>query len=155
MDYATSVPRKSNFSMNLDRVLGESLQHHGIKRNVFHQQNLAAPRTSILRSLTQSVQFLSVHKGCGNGSMIVFTPDGRGKMVNDKNCIEQVQQIMGTTAAFDIVYDRGANVLDGDVNVGVYANDENATDRERLWNQFSCDTQSVLGTSFEPSTAGS
>ena len=22
---------------------------------------------------------LSVHKGCGNGSMIVFTPDGKGK----------------------------------------------------------------------------
>ena len=22
---------------------------------------------------------LSVHKGCGNGAMIVFTPDGRGK----------------------------------------------------------------------------
>ena len=34
---------------------------------------------------------LSVHKGCGNGSMIVFTPDGKGKIVNDKNCIEQVK----------------------------------------------------------------
>ena len=45
----------------------------------------------------------SVHKGCGNGSMIVFTPDGKGKIVNDKNCIEQVKQIMESTPGFDIV----------------------------------------------------
>ena len=38
---------------------------------------------------------LSVHEGCGNGSMIVFTPDGKGKIVNDTKCIEH-----------DIVYDR-------------------------------------------------
>ena len=34
---------------------------------------------------------LSVHNGCGIGSMIVFTPDGKGKIVNDKKCIEQVK----------------------------------------------------------------
>ena len=56
--------------------------------------------------------------------MIVFTPDGRGNIVNDKSCIEQVRQIMGTTQGFDIVYDRGAYVLDLDVNDGVYVNDE-------------------------------
>ena len=39
--------------------------------------------------------------------------------VNDKKCIEQVQQIMGTTPGFDIVYDRGAYVLDVDVNDGM------------------------------------
>ena len=67
---------------------------------------------------------LSVHKGCGNGSMIAFTPDGRVKLVNDKKSIEQVQQIMETTPGFDIVFDRGAYVLDVDVNDGVYVNDE-------------------------------
>ena len=56
--------------------------------------------------------------------MIVFTPYGRGKIINDKRCIEHVQQIMETTPGFDIVYDRGAYVLDVDVNDGVYANDE-------------------------------
>ena len=56
--------------------------------------------------------------------MIVFTPDGRGKIVIDKKCIEQVQQIMGTTPGFDTVLDRGAYVLDVDVNNGVYVNDE-------------------------------
>ena len=69
-------------------------------------------------------EILSVHKGCGNGSMIVFTPDGKGKIVNDKNCIEQVTQIMTSTQGFDIVYDRGACVLDVDVNDGVYVNNE-------------------------------
>ena len=54
---------------------------------------------------------LSVHKGCGSGSMIVFTPDGKCKMVNDKKCIEQVQQIIETTPGFDIVYDRGTYVF--------------------------------------------
>ena len=39
-----------------------------------------------------------------------------GKIVNDKSCIEQVQQIMGTTTGFDIVCDRGAYVLDVDVD---------------------------------------
>ena len=56
--------------------------------------------------------------------MIVFTPDGRGKVVNDKKCIEQVQQIMGTTPGFDIVFHRRAYVLDVCVNNGVYVNDE-------------------------------
>ena len=67
---------------------------------------------------------LSAHNGCGNGSMIVFTPDGRGKIINDTRCIERVQQIMETTPGFDIVYDRGAYVLDVDVNDGVCLNDE-------------------------------
>ena len=33
--YATSVPTEEvNYSTNLESVLGESLQHYGIKRNV-------------------------------------------------------------------------------------------------------------------------
>ena len=56
--------------------------------------------------------------------MIVFTPDGRGKIINDKRCVEHVQQIMGTTPGFDIVDDRGSNEWDVDVNDGVYVNDE-------------------------------
>ena len=67
---------------------------------------------------------LSVHKGCGNGSMIVFTPDGKGKIVNDTNCIEQVKQIMASTTGCDIVYDRRAYVLGVDVNDGVYVNNQ-------------------------------
>ena len=55
--------------------------------------------------------------------MIVSTPDGKGKIVNDTKCIEQVKQIMESTPGFDIVYDRGAYVLDADVNGGVYVND--------------------------------
>ena len=49
---------------------------------------------------------VTVHKGCGSGSMIVFTTDGREKIVNDKKCIEQVQWITESTPGFDIVYDR-------------------------------------------------
>ena len=56
--------------------------------------------------------------------IIVFTPDGKAKIVNDKKCIEQVKQIMESTPGFDIVYDRRAYVLDVDVNDGVYVNDE-------------------------------
>ena len=67
---------------------------------------------------------LSVHKGCGNGAMIVFTPDGKGEIVNDTKCIDQVKQIMASRPGFDIVYDRGAHVLDLDVNDGVHVNDE-------------------------------
>ena len=48
----------------------------------------------------------------------------RVKVVNDKKCIEQVKQIMECTPGFDIVYDRGAHVLDVEVNDGVYVNDE-------------------------------
>ena len=55
--------------------------------------------------------------------MMVFTPDGKGKIVNDTKCIEQVKQIMGSTPGFDIVYDRAAYVLDVDVNDGLHVND--------------------------------
>ena len=56
--------------------------------------------------------------------MIVFAPDGKSQIVNDTKCIEQVKQIMENTPGFDIVYDRGAYVLDVDVNDRVYVNDE-------------------------------
>ena len=56
--------------------------------------------------------------------MIVIAPDGKCKNVNDTKCIQQVKQIMESTPGFDIVCDRGAYVLDVDVNDGVYVNDE-------------------------------
>ena len=43
---------------------------------------------------------LSVHKGCGNGSMIVFNSRWKG---NDTKCIDQVKQIMASTPGLDIV----------------------------------------------------
>ena len=69
---------------------------------------------------------LSVHTGCGNGSMIVFTPGAKGKIVNDTKFIEQVKKSWTAPPGFDIVYDRGAYVLDVDVNDGVNVNDERA-----------------------------
>ena len=127
VDYATSVPtEKVHFCVNLESVLGESLQHYGIKRNVpFTNRTGSTMNVNFLRSLTQKRATLSVHEGCGNGSMIVFTPDGKGNIVNDTKCIiEHVKQIMASTPGFDIVYDRGAYVFDVDVNDGVYLNDE-------------------------------
>ena len=107
--------RKVHYTTNLESVLGESLQHHGIKRNV-PSTNRTGSTMNVKRAM------LSVHQGCGNGSMIVFTPDGN--TVNDTKCIDQVKQIMANTPGFDIVYDRGAYVLDVAVNDGVYVNDE-------------------------------
>ena len=46
--------------------------------------------------------------------------------MKDTKCIDQVKQIMASTPGFDIVYDRGAYVLDVDVNDGVCVNDEKA-----------------------------
>ena len=95
-------------------MLGKSLQHYGIKRNVLftNRASIGSTIKSVNFEVTDTKRaILSVHEGFGNGSMIVFTPDGRGKIVNDKKCIEQVQQIMGTTPGFDIVFDRGAYVL--------------------------------------------
>ena len=43
VDYATSVPtEKVQYSLNLESVLGESLQHYSIKRNVLSPTDLAA-----------------------------------------------------------------------------------------------------------------
>ena len=78
VDYAPSVPtEKVNYSMNLKSVLGESLQHYGIKRNVPFT-NRAGGTMSVNLEVTDTKRaILSVHKDCGNGSMIVFTPDGK------------------------------------------------------------------------------
>ena len=86
----------------LSSVLGKSLQHYGMKRNVpFTNRFGSSMKMSIL-------EVTDMHKGCGIGPMIVFTPDEKGKIVNDKKCIEQVKQIMESTPGFDIVCDRGA-----------------------------------------------
>ena len=44
--------------------------------------------------------------------------------MNGTKCIDQVKQIMASTPGFDIVYERGAYVLDVDVNDGVHVNEE-------------------------------
>ena len=125
LDHATSVPtEKVHHSLNLESVLGESLQLYGIKRNVLFINRTGNTMNVNFEVTDTKRAILSVHKGCGNGSMIVFTPDGGGKIVNDTKCIDQVKQIMASTPGFDIVYDRGAYVLDLDVSDGVYVNDE-------------------------------
>ena len=93
---ATSVPtEKVHFSVNLESVLGEPLQHQGIKRNVPFAIRTGSTMNVNFEVTDTRRAILSVHKGCGNGSMIVFTPDGKGNIVNDTKCTEQVKQIMG------------------------------------------------------------
>ena len=84
VDYATSVSTENvHYSMNLESVLGESLQHYGIKRNVPVTNRIGSTMNVNFEVTDTKRAILSVHKGCGNGSMIVFTPDGKGKIVND------------------------------------------------------------------------
>ena len=139
--------------MNLESVLGESQQHYGIKRNVPFTNRSGSSKDVNFEVTDTKRAILSVHKGCDTGSMIVFTPDGNGKIVNDKKCIEQVKQIMESAPGFDIVYDRGAYVFYLDVNDGAYVNDERRQFEHDSGISFSCHSQRVLGTSFEPSTA--
>ena len=104
VDCAKSVPtEKVHYSMNVESALGESLQPYGIKRNVPFTSRTGSTMNVNFEVTDTKRAILSVHRSCGNGSMIVFTPGGRGKLVNDKSCIEQVQQIMETTPGFDIV----------------------------------------------------
>ena len=104
VDWATSVPtEKVNCSENLESVLGESLQHCGVKHNVLFANRKSSTMSVNVEVTDTKRAILSGHKGCGNGSMIVFTADGRGNITNDKGCIEHVQQVMETTPGFDIV----------------------------------------------------
>ena len=60
---------------------------------------------------------------------------------------------MASSPGFDIVYDRGAYVLDVDVNDGVYVNNERQQFEHNSGISFSRHSHRVLGTSFESSTA--
>ena len=81
VNYATSVPtEKVQHSMNLESVLGESLQRYRIKRNVLFTNRSGNSMNVDLEVTDTKRAILSVHKGCGNGSTIVFTPDGKGKI---------------------------------------------------------------------------
>ena len=87
MDNARSVPtQKVNYS------------NHGVKRNVPFTNRIGSTMNVSFDVIdTKKRAIVSVHKGCGNGSMIVFTPCGKGNNVNDTKCIEQVRQIMAST----------------------------------------------------------
>ena len=86
-----------NKNMNLESVLGETLQHCGVKRNVPFVNRKGGTMSVNLEVTDTKRATLPVHKGCGNGSTIVNTPDGRGKIINDKRRTEHAQQIMGLT----------------------------------------------------------
>ena len=74
MDYATSVPtEKVNYSLILESVLGESSQHYGIKRNVLVTSRTYSTMNVNFEVTDRKRSILSVHKGCGNGSMIVHS----------------------------------------------------------------------------------
>ena len=80
VDYATSIPtEKVHYSMNLGIVLRESLQHDGIERNVPFTNRTGSSMNVNFEVTDTKRAILSVHEGCGNGSVIVFTPNGRGK----------------------------------------------------------------------------
>ena len=68
--------------MNFESVLGESLQHYDIKRNV-RSTNSSGSTMNLNFEVadTKKRAILSLQKGCGNGSMILFTPDGKVKIV--------------------------------------------------------------------------
>ena len=98
VDSATSVPReKVHFSMNLEIVLGESPQHYGIKRDVPFTNRTGSTMNVNCEVADTKRAILSVRNCCCNGSMVVFTPDGKSEIVNEKKCIEQVKQMMGST----------------------------------------------------------
>ena len=82
VDYATSVPtEKNNDSKKMEILLGGSFQQYGIKHNVPFT-NRTGGTVNVHSEVTDTKSAsLSVHKGCGNDSMIVFTPDGRGKII--------------------------------------------------------------------------
>ena len=62
-DFATSVPtEKARYSMNLESVLGESLQHYGIKRNVHFTNRPGTVNVNFEVTDTKGA-ILSVHKG--------------------------------------------------------------------------------------------
>ena len=80
MDNATSVPtEKVHYSMNLESVLDESLQHYVIKRSVPFANRIGSTMKVNFEVTDTKRAILSVHQG-GNGSMIVFTPDGKVKL---------------------------------------------------------------------------
>ena len=68
--------------MNLESVLGESLQHSGIKRNVAFTNRSGSSMNVNFEVTDTKRAILSLHQGCGNGSMIVLTPDGKGKILS-------------------------------------------------------------------------
>ena len=70
--------KKVHYSMNMESVLGESLQHYGIKSNV-PSTNRSGSSMNVNFEVTDTKRaILSVHRGCGNGSMIMIT-DGKNK----------------------------------------------------------------------------
>ena len=80
-DYARSVPKKKvHYSLNLESVLGGSLQHYGIKRSVPFTNRTGSIMNVNFEVTDTKRAILSVHKGCGDGSMIVFTPGGGVKL---------------------------------------------------------------------------
>ena len=69
---------KVHYSMKLESVLGESLLHCGIKCNVPFTNRTGSTMNVNFEVTDTRRAILSVHKGCGNGSMIVFTPERKG-----------------------------------------------------------------------------
>ena len=64
VDYATSVPtEKVHYSTNLESVLGESLQHDGIKRNVFFTNRTGSTMNVKMEVTDTERAILPLHKG--------------------------------------------------------------------------------------------
>ena len=140
VDCTTSVPKeKVHYSMNLENVLGVSLQHYDTKRNVSLINRTGSVLNVIFEVTDTKRAILSVHNDCDNDSMIVFTLDGKGNIKNDTKCFDQVKQIMEKRKRQWLsLCQRWRTKI-----------------RERLWNQFSLDMQRVLGTRIDSRTVGS
>ena len=98
--------------LNLLSVLGESLRHHGTRRNVKFQAAECSEMKVNLMVTDAPRPILSVKKGADCRAMTVFQVYGGGRIIQDKEAVQTMTMTLDSTHGFDIVHKNGACLFD-------------------------------------------
>jgi hypothetical protein len=110
--YAPGVETvQTDYSLNLESVLGEKLKHYGFKHGV-NYKNKSGESLEAGYEVTDSTRpILSVKKSSEAGQMTVFGPS-RSRIIKDPESIKAIESIIEKAQGVDIILENGAYVAD-------------------------------------------
>ena len=111
-DYALEVPIEESPQLNLKSVLGEKIQHYGVRRNLGFENSKGEKYHHDFQVTDCMRPILSVRECNQRSELVCFGPHEK-RIITDRRAIAKIEQILKQASGHQIVEEKGSYVLEG------------------------------------------